>query len=123
LALEALLDGQAEAIANKIVEMALAGDRGAMRLCFERILPLRSGRAVSLNLPAVASAADAASAMSAIIAAVAVGEITPSEAAAVSPLIDSVTRAIEIRDFEQRLEGVEQRVGFIEKRNEPDASK
>ena len=122
-AVEALLDGQAVAITNKIVEMALAGDRGAMRLCFERILPPRSGRAVSLDLPAVASAEDAASAMSAIIAAVASGEITPSEAAAVSPLIESATRAIEIRDFDQRLGRVEQQVRFIEERNEPDAPK
>jgi hypothetical protein len=122
-AVEALLDGQAEAITNKIVEMALAGDRGAMRLCFERILPPRSGRAVSLDLPDVASAEDAASAMSAIIAAVASGEITPSEAAEVSPLIDCAARAIEIRDFDQRLEQIEKQLRFIEKRNESDAPK
>jgi hypothetical protein len=122
-ALEALLDGQAEAITRKIAERALEGDRAAMRLCFERILPLRPGRPLSFELPAVESAADVASAMSAIIAAVASGDLTPGEATAVSHLIESAARTIEIRDFDSRLGGVERRLKFVEKRNEPDTQK
>src|ERR1700693_659671 len=37
LALEALLDGQAEALTQKAVELALAGDITALRLCLDRI--------------------------------------------------------------------------------------
>jgi hypothetical protein len=36
LAMEALLEGEAEGPTRKAVEMALAGDTTAMRLCFER---------------------------------------------------------------------------------------
>jgi hypothetical protein len=34
--MEALLEGEAEGPTRKAVEMALAGDTTAMRLCFER---------------------------------------------------------------------------------------
>ena len=37
LAAEALLDGEAEALTRKAVEMALAGDVMALKLCLERL--------------------------------------------------------------------------------------
>lgn len=37
----ALLDGEAGALTRKAVEMALAGDTTALRLCLERIAPPR----------------------------------------------------------------------------------
>ena len=37
LACEALLDGEAEALTRKAIEMALGGDTVALRLCLERI--------------------------------------------------------------------------------------
>ena len=77
LALEALLDGEAEALTRKAVEMALAGDTTAMRLCFERILPARRDRPVSFALPAIGTAADAARGAAALVQAVASGELTP----------------------------------------------
>ena len=39
LALEALLDGQANALTQKAIDLALAGDMAALRLCLDRILP------------------------------------------------------------------------------------
>ena len=39
LAAETLLDGEAEALTRKAVELALAGDTTALRLCLERVLP------------------------------------------------------------------------------------
>jgi hypothetical protein len=117
LALEALLDGQAEAITETIIAKALEGERAAMRLCFERILPPKQGRTLSFELPVVNSAKDAAAAMTAIIAAVAAGEITPGEATTVAQLIDGAIRAFEVRDFAQCLNSLEKRIAFIEKRH------
>src|SRR5918997_104236 len=51
LAAEALLDGEAEALTRKAVEMALSGDATAMRLCLERIAPPRKDRPVSFAMP------------------------------------------------------------------------
>ena len=48
LALEVLLDGQAQALTQKAIDLALTGDIPALRLCLDRILPPRKHRLVSL---------------------------------------------------------------------------
>jgi hypothetical protein len=50
---ELLLDGEAEALTRRAVELALAGDGMALRLCLERIIPPRRGRPVQLGLTPV----------------------------------------------------------------------
>ena len=42
-AAEAILSGEAEALTRKAVELALAGDVTALRLCLERFCPLKEG--------------------------------------------------------------------------------
>ena len=79
LAAEALLDGEAQALTRKAIEMALAGDPTAMRLCLERILSPRKDRPLSLELPPIANADDAAEAIRSILSAVAQGRLTISE--------------------------------------------
>jgi len=59
LAVEALLDGEAEVLTRKAIERAKDGDSVALRLCLERILPPRKDRPVSFALPKIESAADA----------------------------------------------------------------
>ena len=50
LALETLLDGQAEALTQKAIELALGGDMMALRMCLDRILPARRDRPVSIEM-------------------------------------------------------------------------
>lgn len=107
VALEALLDGQAEALTNKAVEMALAGDMAALRLCMDRILPPRKDRPVTFDLPAIKCAGDAAAVTSAILSAVANGEITPADAGEIGRLIDSYVKAFETAELAERLERLE----------------
>ena len=87
LAAEALLDGEAEALTRKVVEMALAGDSTAMRLCLDRILPPRRERPFNFKLPVLQNAGDAAEAMAAIASAVASAEITAGEAGELAKLV------------------------------------
>jgi hypothetical protein len=54
-----LLEGEAEALTRRAVELAFAGGPTAMRLCIERILPLCRERMVRFPLPRIESAADA----------------------------------------------------------------
>src|SRR6516225_7230100 len=61
LAAAALLDGEFEALTRKAVELALAGDPTALRLCLERLLPPRRERAVTFRLPGLATAGREAS--------------------------------------------------------------
>ena len=56
LAAAALLAGESEALTRKAVEMALAGDPTAMRLCMERVLPPCRERTVKFSLPPIEGA-------------------------------------------------------------------
>ncbi|MET4801218.1 DUF5681 domain-containing protein [Bradyrhizobium sp. LB11.1] len=107
LALEVLLDGQATALTQKAIDLALTGDMGALRLCLDRIMPPRKDRPVTFTLPDIKSAQDAAAVVSAILAAVASGELTPSDAAEIGKLIDSYVKAFETAELAERLERLE----------------
>ena len=109
LAAEALLDGEAEALTRKVIELALGGDGTALRLCLDRILPPRRERPVRFTLPPLAGAGDAVAAMAAITAAVAAGEISPGEATELSRLVQGYVAALEASEFDQRLRAIEAR--------------
>ena len=76
LAMEALLDGEAESITRVAVDKAKEGDATALRLCLERILPPRKDRPVSFSLPQLGTVTDAPAATAAIVAAT--GSTRPS---------------------------------------------
>jgi hypothetical protein len=101
-----LLDGEAEALTRKAVELALAGDPVALRLCLDRILGVRRGRPVELfgelALPPLANARDLAAAMSSVAAAATQGAITPDEAVALAQMVESFTRTLDAAHIERR---------------------
>ena len=103
----ALLDGQVEALTRKAVEMALAGDGTALRLCLERIAPPRRDAPVAFALPAVATAKDAATAAAAVLGAVAGGDLTPTEGGHVMALIEVYRRTLETTELEGRVTALE----------------
>lgn len=107
LAMEALFDGEAEALTRKAIEMAKDGDTVALRLCLERILPVRKDRPVAFDLPVIQSAADASQAHGALLAAVARGAVTPAEAFDVAKLIETFVKVLETRDLEERIAKLE----------------
>ncbi len=109
LAIQALLDGEGEALTRKAVEMALAGDTTALRLCLERIAPPRKDSPVPFDLPPMESAASASTAMGAILAGVASGDLTPGEGSAIAGLVEGYRKALETTEFEARLQALEDR--------------
>ena len=108
LALESLLDGQAHALTQKAIDLALDGDLIALRICLDRILPVRKNRPTEFVMPAIETIADAPKAIGAITAAVARGEITVTDAADVSRLVETYVRAIEASDLDKRLRALEE---------------
>jgi len=107
LAALALLDGQAEALTQKAVETALAGDTAALRLCLERIAPPRRDAPVSFALHPMTTAADAAKGAAAVLPAVAIGDLTPTEGTHVMGLIETYRRTLETCDLEARVVALE----------------
>jgi hypothetical protein len=108
MAVQALLDGEADVLTRKCIELAKAGDTTALRLCMERIAPAVKSRSVSLPMPLVETAVDVLTAQAATIRAMAAGEITPDEAATIAGVLDAKRKAIETVQLEERVAKLEQ---------------
>ena len=109
VAVEEILDGEADALARKAIALALAGDTVALRLCLERIAPAKRERPTPFTLPKLETAADAVQASAALVEAVAAGELTTAQAAELGKLVESYIKAIEVTDVIERLERLEAR--------------
>ena len=107
LAIESLLDGQAEALTQTAISKAIEGDGLALRLCMERIAPAPKDKSVSFPLPDMNDAMDASKAASSVLTAVSEGELTPIEGTRVMGLIDSYRRTLELTEIEERLQALE----------------
>jgi len=107
LLMESLLADDAEAIGRKAIEMAKQGDMAAIRLCMDRLSPPRKGEPVAFELPPLYKPADSVTAAAEIVAAVAAGELTPSEAAELAKVVDVYVRAIATKAFDERLTKLE----------------
>lgn len=107
MAIEALLEGEAEELTRKAIEMAKAGDGPALRMCLDRLAPLRRDSPVCFDLPPIQTVADAVEASSALLSAVAGGDVTPDEAARIMTLLTSHKVLVETGEFERRLEALE----------------
>ncbi|MFI4948889.1 MAG: DUF5681 domain-containing protein [Alphaproteobacteria bacterium] len=88
----ALLDQHAEFVAQQAIELVRAGDPVAVRFCLGRILGVRRGQPVELDLTSVAAPGDLTAAVAAITGAVAAGQITPDEALSLSQMLDGLPR-------------------------------
>lgn len=88
LAAEALLVGEAESLTRKAVELALAGNAMALKLCIERLIPRRRERTVAVDLPPLATAQDCLDALRQVAAAVAAGEVSPAEGMTLTDMIE-----------------------------------
>ncbi len=102
-----LLDGEAEGLTRKAIELAKSGDMAALRLCMERIVPTKKSRSVKLDRPHIKSTDDVLAAQAVTFAAMADGELMLDEAIAVSELLDKRRRTIESTDLEARLTALE----------------
>ena len=107
LAIESLLEGQAEALTQTAISKALEGDCLALRLYMERIAPAPKDKSVSFSLLEIRDAMDASKAASSVLSAVSEGELTPLEGTRVMGLIDSYRHSLELTEIENRLKVLE----------------
>jgi hypothetical protein len=110
VAAELLLDGESEALTRRCVDMALAGDHVALRLCLSRILPVKRERTLELDLPDLGSSQGSLRAIATVLEAVGSGAITPSEGQSVAGLLETYRRSFEIEELERRIGALEERV-------------
>jgi hypothetical protein len=106
---EALIEGDAEAISDKVRTMALAGHPAMLKLAYETVVPRRA-RTRPFALPEINSAADLGPAMKAIARAVAEGAITPFDAAELARMVQIMLHAFETGEFDRRLAALERQI-------------
>jgi len=101
--------GRAEAIGQKLVELAENVDIAAIRICMDRLAPAGKDEPVDVGLPPIEKPADSVAAAQAIVAAVAAGDLTAAEAAGLAKVVDVYVRAVETKGFDERLTKLENR--------------
>ncbi|MEL7444699.1 MAG: DUF5681 domain-containing protein [Pseudomonadota bacterium] len=106
-AVETLLEGEAEGLTRRAVELALGGDTTALRLCIERICPVRKDSPITFTAPEMNSASDAAQAIGKILEQVAAGDLTPDEAKSIAALVETYRKALETQELEARISALE----------------
>jgi hypothetical protein len=108
IAIEALLEDEGEALARKAIELAKADDMQALRLCMDRLAPPRRDSPVAFDLPEMKTVSDAVLAMGALVKAVAEGDLTPTEAAELTRMVQAFAKIIETAEFEERIRKLEE---------------
>jgi hypothetical protein len=116
LAAESVFDRDGAEIMEQLIALAKEGDIAAIRLCIDRICPRQRERPVSLDLPPMATAADAVAAMGAIMQAIGDGDLSAHEAAELSRVVADFSQTIATTELEQRMCQVEQRVALLTSR-------
>lgn len=107
LAIEALLEGQHQALTQAAIDKALAGDPTALKLCLDRLAPARRDTPVAFEMPPIKTVADTVAASSAVLAAVAAGDVTPDEGGRVMALLSAHRGILETGEMEARIAALE----------------
>ena len=107
LAVEALVEGEAEGITRRAIEAAKAGNMVAIKLGLDRICPPRKTRSIEIDLPPLNDAAAAARAQEKVLRAVCKGELDLDQAQALSGLLDAQRQFQETAELEARLTEME----------------
>ena len=109
MALDMIGEADAGEILRGVVAAAKAGDARSAELILRRAWPERRGRPVMIpDLPIITRPQDVVVGLSAIVTAVAAGQLSPEEAAAVGAILEMQARAFQSADLEQRLVALEQ---------------
>lgn len=110
-AAQTLLDGEAEGLTRKAIELALEGNIQALKLCIERLVPPRKERIVDMKLPEFSGVDSLPGLTAALLQAVSSGDLTVGEAAGLSSLVANHGKALELAELEKRIVALEGKNG------------
>jgi polyribonucleotide nucleotidyltransferase len=105
---EQLLEGDAEQLMQKALEMGKEGNIHALRLCIERIVAPRKERCVQLELQPIKTAQDLFQQFQEVVSAIAEGRITPNEGEQISNILASQSRILEAVELDRRVAALEE---------------
>ncbi|KFL18976.1 Uncharacterised protein [Ralstonia pickettii] len=106
-ALRELLLPHAADLVKKAVDMALAGDATALRICIDRLIPAAKAKDSPITLDGLSGSLGEQG--QTVVNALAGGQLTPDEANAVMSVLSAQARIIEVDELEKRLAALEER--------------
>lgn len=111
VASEKMMEGQWETLTKTAINMALRGDPVALKLCMDRLVPVRRGSTVEIpDFPKLESVADVPKANAALVAAVTAGYLTADEAAPINSLLAAYVGSVEAVTLSERMAELERRL-------------
>jgi hypothetical protein len=109
-ALDALADGEADAIVRAMIDKAKGGDAVAAKTILDRVWPPRKGARFAFTLPSISTLAEMPAAIEAINRQVADGDLAPEEGAVIVGLVEAQRRTLETSEITARLDALEARL-------------
>ena len=104
-----LLEPKREELVAKAVEMALAGDATALRICIDRLAPPPRAESAPVTIPGLSEAKGLQAKAERIVEAVGQGEITPDVATMILGALSSYAKAVEVEELSRRIAELENR--------------
>jgi len=102
------LESHGEAIIQQCKLLAMKGDRTALRLCVERLIPIAKTPGTHFRLPAIETAADLKNLLPSIVKQTSKGHLSAYEAEALARVVDTHLRTIAAGEFDERLRALEE---------------
>lgn len=109
-ALDALAEGEANAIAQAMIEKAKEGDAVAARTILDRVWPARRSARIQFDLPPISRLNEMPAAIEAINRQVADGDLSPEEGVVIVGLVEAQRRTLESNEIIARIEALEARL-------------
>ena len=106
---EQLMEGDAEKIGRKFIELATAGNVRCLEIALDRLVPKRSGRPIDFQLPQIRNIDDVVTAMAAVTSGVNDGSLTVEEASHLARVLDNYANAITTFELVERVNALEER--------------
>jgi hypothetical protein len=110
IAVESLMEDQAEALGGKMIDLAMSGNTTALKFCLERVTPRMKSRRLNIELSAIQTPADVSAAMSRVIEAAACGDIDVEQARSMTSLLDMKRKCLEAVELEERMVLIEKKI-------------
>ncbi|MEN6630776.1 MAG: DUF5681 domain-containing protein [Sulfuricella sp.] len=106
----AAMEGELSDVVRVVINAAKGGDMVAARLVVDKLIPATRELPISIKLPAISTVEDCATAQARVLAAVAAGDLLPSEGEALAGLIEQQRRSLETSQLAERLATIEEQL-------------
>ena len=102
-----LLEKYSEPLVGKCIAEALDGNIHALRICVERVVPVRRENPFRLKMDSLQNGGELAEGVENVVQAVAEGHLSPTAGEAIARILEIQRNIIETRELEARIEELE----------------